>query len=120
MSRSPSRIALVGIGKIARDQHLPSIASNPAFRLAATVSGHGGIDGVENFATIDELLAARPDVSAVALCMPPQARFAAAAKAIRAGRHVLLEKPPGATIAEVETLVKMATAGGVALFATWH
>ena len=95
----PIAIAIVGVGKIARDQHLPSIAGNADFRLAATASRHGRVDGVEAFQTIEALLVARPDVGAVALCQPPQVRFEAAAKAIRAGRHVLLEKPPGATIA---------------------
>lgn len=116
----PISIAIVGVGKIARDQHLPSIAGNADFRLAATVSGHGGIDGVENFATVESLLDTRPDISAVALCQPPQARFEAAAAALRAGRHVLLEKPPGGTISEVHALVALAEQNKVALFATWH
>jgi hypothetical protein len=30
-------LAIVGVGKIARDQHIPSIAKNPAFNLAAVV-----------------------------------------------------------------------------------
>jgi D-galactose 1-dehydrogenase len=47
-------------------------------------------------------------------------RFEAAAKALRAGRHVLLEKPPGATISEVQALVEMASERRLALFATWH
>lgn len=113
-------IAIVGVGKIARDQHVPSIARGDAFRLAATVSRQGGVDGVENHDTLEALLAARPDIPAVALCMPPQYRFAAARAALLAGRHVLLEKPPGATIAEVETLKALARKAGVALFATWH
>jgi D-galactose 1-dehydrogenase len=116
----PVGIAIVGLGKIARDQHIPSIAANPAFRLAATVSSRGGIDGVANFLSIGELVAERPDIGAVALCMPPQARFEAASKAISAGRHVLLEKPPGATVSEVEALIAMARGQGVSLFATWH
>ncbi len=115
-----TEIAIVGVGKIARDQHVPAIAGNDDFVLSATVSRSGGLDGIENHGTLDELLAARPDIAAVALCMPPQVRFEAAANAIAAGRHVLLEKPPGATIAEVEALVDMAKARGVALFATWH
>ena len=115
-----TNIAIVGVGKIARDQHVPAIFGNDRFRLAATVSSHCGLDGIENFATLDALLAARPDIEALALCMPPQVRYEAAAKAIAAGRHVLLEKPPGATIAEVEALVRMAKAQNVALFATWH
>ena len=32
-----TKIAIVGMGKIARDQHVPEIAASPAFSLAATV-----------------------------------------------------------------------------------
>src|SRR5690606_8394005 len=84
-------IAIVGVGKIARDQHVPSIGRSEAFNLVATVSSHDGVRGVENHATLEDLLAARPDIPAVALCMPPQNRFAAAKAALSAGRHVLLE-----------------------------
>ena len=35
------KIALVGIGKIAVDQHVPAIAGSPDWELAATVSRHG-------------------------------------------------------------------------------
>jgi len=120
MTLQPHRIAIVGVGKIARDQHRPSIAASPAFTLAATVSRHGAFDGVPAFADLDAMLAARPDVTAVALCTPPQVRHALAARAIAAGRHVLLEKPPGATLSEVEDLARRAAAAGVTLFATWH
>ena len=47
-------------------------------------------------------------------------RFETAAKALRAGRHVMLEKPPGATLAECHTLEKIAHDNGVSLYATWH
>ncbi|MGQ9366249.1 Gfo/Idh/MocA family protein [Azospirillum sp. ST 5-10] len=120
MVSTPHRIAIVGVGKIARDQHRPSIAGNPAFALAATVSRHGRLDGVPAHTELDALLRDRPDITAVALCTPPQVRHALAARAIAAGRHVLLEKPPGATLGEVEDLACRAAAAGVTLFATWH
>lgn len=113
-------IAIVGLGKIARDQHLPSIAKNPDFELAAIVSRNAELDGVDRFKTLDEMLAARPDIKTVALCTPPQVRRQYAEAAIRAGRHVLLEKPPGATVAEVDWLRKLAAEHKVTLFATWH
>ena len=113
-------IAIVGVGKIARDQHVPAITGNPAYTLAATVSRSGGIDGVENFTEIGELLSARPDITALSLCMPPVPRYAIATAAIAAGRHVMLEKPPGATVSEVLKLDRLARAKGVSLFATWH
>jgi D-galactose 1-dehydrogenase len=116
----PVRLAIIGVGKIARDQHLPSIAKNGGFELVAAVSRNAEVEGVDNFGDIDAMLKARPDVSAVALCMPPQARFEAAWRALDAGKHVLLEKPPGATIAEVEALKALAAKKRLTLFATWH
>lgn len=112
-------IAIVGVGKIAREEHIPAIATGGAFRLAATVS-RAGVDGVPNFADVQSLLNARPDVSALALCMPPQGRYRAARTALEAGRHVMLEKPPGASLAEVEALATLAAGQGVTLQATWH
>jgi D-galactose 1-dehydrogenase len=109
------------MGKIARDQHLPAIAGNPDFALAATVSPHGaGADGVPHFRSIEALFADGPPIDAVALCSPPQVRYDLAAQAIAAGVHVFLEKPPGATLAEVAALEDQARAAGVTLFASWH
>lgn len=116
----PTKIALVGIGKIARDQHIPAIASSPDWALSAAVSRHGQIEGVDNFTDFSTMLSARPDIPVVSLCMPPVPRFDYACAAIAAGRHVMLEKPPGATLSEVHTLVSMAKSAGVSLFATWH
>jgi D-galactose 1-dehydrogenase len=114
------KLAIVGVGKIVRDQHLPSIAKNPDFELVATASRHGTVDGVAAFTTIADMLAAVPDINAVSLCMPPQYRYEAALQALNAGKHVFLEKPPGATISEVEDLKRIADSNGLSLFASWH
>jgi D-galactose 1-dehydrogenase len=114
------RVALVGIGKIAVDQHVPALVASPDFELACTVSRSGRVDGVEGFTDIATMLAARPDVEVVSLCLPPQPRFAYAEAALAAGRHVMLEKPPGQTLAEVHALQAMAARAGVTLYATWH
>ena len=114
------RIALAGIGKIARDQHVPSISRSADWQLAATVSRSGSVDGVEAWTDIDEMLAARPDISVVSLCQPPAPRFAYAVAALNAGRHVMLEKPPGATISECCALEDLARQKGVSIYATWH
>ncbi len=117
----PIRIAIVGIGKIARDQHVPAIRGNGAFSLAATVSPHdAGLPGVPHHASLDALLAQGPAVDAVALCTPPQVRYDLAAQALGRGAHVFLEKPPGATLAEVEALKSQADKVGATLFAAWH
>ena len=114
------RIALVGIGKIALDQHVPALAASPDWELAATVSRHGRVEGVEGFARIEDMLEARPDIGAVSLCLPPVPRFQAAQAVLRAGRHLMLEKPPGATLSEVHILRDLAQAQGVTLYASWH
>ncbi|RNF36100.1 Gfo/Idh/MocA family protein [Paracoccus methylarcula] len=114
------KLALVGIGKIALDQHVPAIAASPDWELAATVSRSGTVEGVEAFTRIEDMLEARPDIELVSLCLPPVPRFAAAQAALRAGRHLMLEKPPGATLSEVHALADLAQAQGVSLFATWH
>lgn len=115
------QIALVGIGKIARDQHIPALAASPDWQLAATVSQSGaGVDGVESFDDFAQMLAQRPQIKVVSLCMPPVPRFAYAQAALLAGRHVMLEKPPGATLAEVHALQALAAASGLSLYTTWH
>ena len=114
------KLALVGIGKIALDQHVPALASSPDFDLVATVSRAGTVPGVPAYTTLKAMFAAHPEVEVVSLCLPPVPRFEAAAEALRAGRHVMLEKPPGATLAEVHALEGMAAARGLTLYATWH
>ena len=113
-------LAIIGAGKIARDQHIPAIAAGDGFALVATVDPGAGIDGVANFADLAALLARGPRVEAVAICTPPQMRGAIAREAIAAGLHVLLEKPPAATLAALAALTDQARAAGVTLFAAWH
>jgi D-galactose 1-dehydrogenase len=114
------KIAIVGLGKIARDQHIPSLAASDAFELIAVASPHSKLDGVPSFADIASLLEAVPEVSAIALCTTPQVRYDVARYALLRGRHVLLEKPPGVTVSEVLALAALAKRMDVALFASWH
>ena len=114
------KIAIVGFGKIARDQHVPAIQAVPGIELVAIASPHGGLPGIPWYATLEALLARERDVEAVALCTPPQVRRQQAALALAAGRHVLLEKPPGATVSELRGLVETAHRAGLTLFAAWH
>ena len=115
-----TKVALVGIGKIALDQHVPAIHAAPDWDLAATVSRKGSVPGVEAHTDFHAFLAARPDVPVVSLCMPPVPRYAYAEAALLADRHVMLEKPPGATLAEVHALQAMAAERGLTLYTTWH
>lgn len=117
---SSIRLAIVGLGKIARDQHLQAIAATDGIDLVAVASRNAKLDGVHCFPDIDALLASDVEVDAVSLCTPPQGRFEQARAALLAGKHVMLEKPPGATIAEVFALDQLARQQNLSLFATWH
>ena len=117
---SAIKLAIVGMGKIARDQHLPALAANPAFELVAVASPNHKLQGVPNYPDIEALLQAVPGVEAVAICTPPQIRYHIAHRCLRHGCHVLLEKPPGATLSEVRALVELAEQRKMTLFATWH
>jgi D-galactose 1-dehydrogenase len=117
---TPIKVAIVGLGKIARDQHVPSLAANGEFELAAVASPRSTLAGVPNFRDLPALLQGVPEVSAIVLCTPPQVRYEMAYEALRQGRHVLLEKPPGVTVSEVLALAELADQKGVTLFASWH
>lgn len=115
----PVRLGLVGVGKIASDQHLPAIAADDRFLLAATASRQGRVEGVDGYHDIGAMMeACRLD--AVSLCTPPDGRYEQALAAIEAGLHVMLEKPPAVTLSHAEALVRAARKAEVTLFAAWH
>ncbi len=116
----PVRLGLVGLGKIARDQHLPAIAAADGIDLVAVASRNAVAGGVNNYRDLEAMLVGEPDLDAIVFCQPPQARFDAAQTALVAGKHVFLEKPPGTTVSEAQMLVAVAAQQGVTLFAGWH
>jgi len=117
---NPVRIGLVGVGKIARDQHIPSIAGNPGLVLAAAASRHAQAEGVANYPSIEAMLEGSPDLDAVAICTPPQLHYEAAKLALAKGKHVLLEKPPCTSVLQLEHLVRLAEDADRTLYQTWH
>lgn len=114
------RIGIIGFGKIAADQHVPSIAANSAFRLAGVVSPRAKPDlDVPVFGDVDTMLR-QGGVDAVAICTPPGPRHGIARTCLEAGLHVLLEKPPCATLSEVADLKALGEKTGRTVFTTWH
>jgi D-galactose 1-dehydrogenase len=114
------KVAMIGVGKIAVEQHLPVIAGDDGYELAGVVSQRGiHVEGAPTFATAAELYRAVA-VDAVAICTPPHVRHAIAREALAAGKHVMLEKPPVATLAEMHDLIVAAEAAGRVILATWH
>ena len=118
---SKPTLGLVGVGKIAIDQHIPSIAETGLFDLVAVVSQRGiTVPGARTFATQAEMLEALPALAAVANCTPPHVRHGMTIEALAAGKHVLIEKPPTASVAELADMERAARSVKRTLFATWH
>jgi predicted dehydrogenase len=115
----PIGIAIIGYGKIAADQHVPSIEGNERFELVAT-SSRSGQGVAHTFTDWRELIRSVDGLEAVAITTPPGPRFEIARECIAAGLHCLLEKPPTTGLAEIADLDCLAQAKGVSLFTTWH
>ncbi|MGW0501246.1 Gfo/Idh/MocA family protein [Streptomyces sp. NPDC003007] len=112
------RIGLLGTGPWARMAHAPAL------------SGHDGLDfagvwgrrpeaaeelserhGVRAYDDVDALFA---DVDAVAVALPPEVQAGLAARAARAGCHLLLDKPLAPTVEQGRAVVEAAEEAGVA------
>jgi predicted dehydrogenase len=65
--------------------------------------------GIEPYADLAALL---EKVDAVTIAVPTPAHFAVASQAVRAGKHVLVEKPITPTLAEADELLELAEAKG--------
>jgi D-galactose 1-dehydrogenase len=114
------RLAIVGLGKIATTRHVPAISATSGVELVAIADPKAKSPDVPNFPSLEALLREGPPIDAVTLCTPPQVRSAQARLALEAGKHVMLEKPPGATVSEIAPLLSVAQAAKRTLFATWH
>jgi predicted dehydrogenase len=115
----PIPIAIIGFGKIAADQHVPSISGNPRFHLVAS-SSRSGQGVAQTFTDWRDLIRAVNGLEAVAITTPPEPRYEIARACIDAGLHCLLEKPPTVGLSEIADLACLAEAKDVTLFTTWH
>ena len=94
----PLRIAIIGFGKIAADQHVPSIAANPRLRAGRDLEPLGRRRRRRRFTDWRQLLDEVEGLEAVAITTPPSVRYEIARECIERGLHVLLEKPPTDTL----------------------
>ena len=117
---SDLRLAIVGFGKIAHDQHVPAIAATDGVTLVAVADPNPVTADVPHFRSLDALLRDGPEIDAVALATPPQIRRAQATIALAARKHVFMEKPPARAVTEIVPLVAMAREAQRTLFQSWH
>ncbi len=90
---------------------LIAVADSRPDRCAAAERRHPGVIVCAGASA----LIARSDVDAVVIATPLTTHFALASEALEAGKHVLVEKPLTASVAEAETLGALADRRGVCL-----
>jgi D-galactose 1-dehydrogenase len=116
------RIALIGLGRTARQSHIPALKRTSKFQLVAAVDPATNEDlNVPLFTDCGQLLDSLGDqLDAVAICTPPQLHTALAIQCANAGLHVLLEKPPATNLGEAQALLDLAGQHAGSIYFTWH
>ncbi len=105
-------VGLIGIGDIGR-RHATLLVENPRVRLVAAADAIperlGAVAALAGEVTHDwKAIVSRPDVEAVFITTPPHLHREMTLAALDAGRHVFLEKPMTATMADADAVVERA------------
>ena len=111
-------IGIIGCGKIAQVRHIPEYADHPQAKLAgffdlnqdraqALAEQWGG----KAYSSWEELLA-DPAIDAVSVCVANNAHAQISIAALKAGKHVLCEKPMATTLEDCEAMVAAARESG--------
>jgi scyllo-inositol 2-dehydrogenase (NADP+) len=106
------RAGIIGFGVAGRYFHAPLLRaagmSIPAVVTSKPEPARQYLGNVDILTSADELLA-RDDIDLVVICSPNTLHVPQSAAALRAGKHVVVEKPVSATAAEVSDLDQLAT-----------
>ncbi len=120
----PVPVAVVGLGWVAVNRHIPSIRRNPHLRLAGVIDRNrdrvqavAARFGLSRTACSDRLGAAEwmDEVGAVVIGAPPMSHSALAIEALAMGKHVITEKPFAMSLGEGEAMAAAAEKAGKVL-----
>jgi predicted dehydrogenase len=112
-------VAVVGLGKLAIEEVMPAFAQAKYVEPVALVSGHAdkakriatafGVptDAIYDYAGFDKI-ADNPAIEAVYIILPNSMHAEYSIRALKAGKHVLCEKPMAATVVEAEQMIAAA------------
>jgi predicted dehydrogenase len=108
-------MGLIGCGRIAQAAHLPALTKAELVQLSAVCDPSAALSdavgrqyGADAFTSVDALL--ETDVDAVLIAVPDRLHLELSCQALQAGKHVLVEKPVAATVAEARALAGVAGA----------
>lgn len=114
----PLRVAVLGAG--IADRHVagyrwrPDLFEVPVLCSLDAERGRALCErqGVPEFSTDTAAVIARPDIDVVDICTPPDSHYELCAAALRAGKHVVCEKPLFGSLAEVDRMAGLVRASG--------
>ena len=118
MSQAPLAVGVAGVGSLGfhHARHYGALAES---RLAGVYDTRAErareVAGELNTRAFDSLEALLAEVEALSIVVPTPQHHDVAMAALRAGRHILVEKPLAATIAEAEAMVAEARRRGLVL-----
>ena len=111
-------IGIIGCGKIAQVRHIPEYADHPQAKLAGffdlnTKRAEELAEkwGGKAYSSWEEMLS-DPAIDAVSVCVANNAHASISIAALKAGKHVLCEKPMATTLEECEEMVAAAKESG--------
>lgn len=112
------KVGLIGAGTISK-RHLSSYAKNPYTKVVAIADLNEALAkeraeefGIEHYYTDYKKILDNPEIDAVSIVTPTFTHSNITMEALRAGKHVLCEKPPARTVAETERAVQVAKETG--------
>ena len=116
------RIALIGCGRIAQVAHLPALekaqgidlvaVSDPSQDVAEAVARRYGVP--DAYCDVTQIWN-DPAIEAVVIAAPDRFHFHLTSAALRAGKHVLVEKPLASTAQECAALAELVAQTGLRL-----
>lgn len=113
---STLRVALIGYGAAGRTFHAPLIRHAEGVELAVVATSRGDelgrdLPGVEAVATAQDAVA-RADIDLVVIASPNATHAPLAEAALRAGKHVVVDKPFALSVKDARALTALADATG--------
>ena len=116
MSEEPLRVALVGYGYAGRTFHAPLIRSTPGLNLAAVVTSRpaelrAGLTGCRALADVGQALR-DPAIALVVIATPNATHAPLAEASLRAGKHVVVDKPFTLSLTDARRLAALAAERG--------
>ncbi len=109
------RVGIIGFGLSGRVFHAPFFKALPQYQVTRVLSSsvekvHEHLPGVKVVTTLEEIF--QDDVDLIINCAPNDYHYSYTAEALKAGKHVVVEKPFVNTVAEGEKLIQIARESG--------